>query len=69
MIIFIPLKLLKSKQNLMINYIFKGKKVTFTTINNQKTVFVNINNSNYPHFFTSSKIILSKRFKKHIFYN
>lgn len=68
-IILIPLKPLKLKQNLMINCIFKGKKVTFTTNNNQKNVFVNINNNNYPQLFISLKIILTKRFKKYIFDN
>lgn len=37
-IIFIPLKLLQVKKNLMINYIFSRKAIALTEENNQKTI-------------------------------
>lgn len=61
-----PLKLLQTEQNIMINRIAQGKAIVLTKENNQKDMQQSIASRNYTHIFTSPKIALSKKFKANV---
>lgn len=65
-IIFMPLKLLQTKQNSLINQIASWKTIALTGENNQKAVQQSIARQNYTHVFTSPEIALSKKFKANV---